>query len=63
MIAERDTTTSRDTDDAWVERRFLALGFSPDQARDLRHAGADWHQAQRLLDQGCSLEHATQILT
>jgi hypothetical protein len=63
VIAERPTVPDQELVDSWVERRFLQLGFTPDQARDLRQAGADWHEAERLLDRGCTHQLATTILT
>jgi len=47
---------------ASVELRFLELGFNPLQAAALAEAHADWHEAERLLVSGCSLETAIDIL-
>ena len=45
-----------------IELRFLELGFNPLQAAALAESGADWHEAERLLVSGCSLETAVDIL-
>lgn len=37
----------------WRRDKFLELGFSWLEARMLADAGADYHQAERLLDVGC----------
>lgn len=61
-VPDRESMSKIDTD-IWIEERFLELGFNHLQAEALREARADWHQAERMLDQGCSHEHATLILT
>lgn len=55
--------SEKEMTDTWVEERFRSLGFDALQATTLRLARADWHEARRLLDQGCSLEHAFTLLT
>ena len=47
----------------WVEFQLLDRGFSMGQAAALVLAGADWHQATKLLDQDCSHERVVEILT
>lgn len=47
---------------AHVELRFLTLGFDELEARALASSGADWHEAKRLLDAGCPLAVALEIL-
>lgn len=43
-------------------RQFEKLGFGSVGAMLLVAAGADWHDAQRLLSQGCPPDLAMQIL-
>jgi hypothetical protein len=37
----------------WRVRRFRSLEFTLWQSRRLAEMGADWHEAERLLDAGC----------
>lgn len=55
--------SEKEMTDTWVEERFRSLGFDALQATTLRLARADWHEARRMLKQGCSHEHALSILT
>jgi hypothetical protein len=65
MAADTPTggPTEKEIVDTWIEERFTSLGFTALQATLLRIAGADWHLAEKYLDQGCSHEHAVTILT
>lgn len=45
-----------------VEERFRNLGFNTMQAEALADAGADWHDAERLIVRGCGHEIALDIL-
>lgn len=45
-----------------VEERFLELGFNVLQAEALADAGADWHEAERLIEKGCPHSTALDIL-
>lgn len=45
-----------------VEERFRNLGFNTMQAEALADAGADWHEAERLIVKGCDHEIALDIL-
>lgn len=47
----------------WQIERFQELGFERHQAEILELARADWHEAEALLRQGCSHEHAIELLT
>lgn len=58
------TSTSPDELDgyAWNVMQLVALGFEPYQAKWLAGRGVDWHDAEHLIDKGCSLELAMEIL-
>jgi hypothetical protein len=58
----RDPTDEEKTE-TWVEERFRELGFNELQSRALTISRADWHQAKRLLDNGCPHLEAVDILT
>lgn len=61
----RDATVDDDEGQrvvVWQLRRFVDLGFTLDQARLLVAADADWHLAERMLAQGCSVDRAFAIL-
>ena len=48
---------------SWVEQQFRTLGFNELQAVALADAGADWHEAQRLIRSGCPFLTAVDLLT
>ena len=63
-----DETDAHDPSDdektlSWVEQQFRELGFNELQAVALAEAGADWHEAQRLLKSGCPFLTAVDLLT
>lgn len=47
----------------WRVRRFMGLGFTLWQARSLARVGADWHAAKKLLDAGCPVATAFDVLS
>ena len=47
----------------WRVRRFLYLGFTLRQARQLAGGTAEWHDAEKLLGHGCSRETAFDLLS
>ena len=52
--------------DAVVRHRlehFRELGFNLRQRKALIRANADWHEAQKLLDAGCPIDIAFDILS
>ena len=48
---------------SWVEQQFRTLGFNELQAVALADAGADWHEAQRLIRSGCPFLTVVDLLT
>lgn len=44
-------------------QQFERLGFTPPQAERLVSEGADYHDAEALLDRGCPVEIAFDLLT
>lgn len=48
---------------SWVEQQFRTLGFNELQAVALADAGADWHEAQRLIRSGCPYLTVVDLLT
>lgn len=46
----------------WRIEQFLRVGFSSWQATHLAVVGADWHLAEKIIADGCKLEHALVIL-
>ena len=48
---------------AWRRKQFRALEFSRVQTQCLDLAGADWHEAERLISRGCARDIAVEILT
>ena len=55
--------TERESVEAHRERRALNLGYDPHAARLLAESDADLHDLERLLDAGCSLSLAFEIVT
>jgi hypothetical protein len=47
---------------SYLEQRFFELGFNVRQSAELAERNADWHEADRLLADGCPLETALDIL-
>jgi hypothetical protein len=47
----------------WRRRRLRDLGFAEDEIRCLIEARADWHEAERLLLQGCPHHLIVRLLT
>ena len=63
-----DETDAREPNDdertlSWVEERFSELGFNDMQSVALAEAGADWHEAQRLIRGGCPVLTVVDLLT
>lgn len=55
-------TTETDVE-LWRADALIALGFGPQQVKDLLGAGADHREAAALLAAGCPRELAVRILT
>lgn len=47
----------------WLRHQFTLLGFNRHQASKLAELHADWHQAQGLLEHGCPVEIAFDLLS
>lgn len=47
---------------AWEMEQFLRLGFPTEQAGLLAEMGVEWHDAKRLIADGCPHEIAYDIL-
>ena len=47
---------------SYLEQRFFELGFNVRQSAELAEVNADWHEADRLLQDGCPLETCLDIL-
>ena len=60
---EARAPTDAEKTETWVEERFRELGFNELQSRALAVVRADWHDAKRLLESGCSHLTAVDILT
>lgn len=60
---EPRSPTDEEKTETWVEERFRELGFNELQSRALTVVRADWHDAKRLLESGCSHLTAVDILT
>lgn len=48
--------------EAWQIARLLELGFTLPQATLLAAAGVEWWSAKRLIDGGCDVDRAFDIL-
>lgn len=48
--------------DLWNRRQLVGLGFEKRDAELLIAASVSWHDAKRLLDRGCPLEVAFNLL-
>lgn len=59
---ETDVPTEDFTVLANVCDRFVECGFEVTDAIELAAVHADWHEAQRLLERGCSHELVVKIL-
>jgi hypothetical protein len=46
----------------WQFENLVRLGFDELRAARLVDAHVDWHEAKKLLEQGCSEERAVEIL-
>jgi hypothetical protein len=46
----------------WAAERFEELGFQREIARHLAAHNADWHKAEKYIEQGCSLAQVLRIL-
>lgn len=60
--AYEDATAEQRRVELWRRSRFLELGFDRGQAQLLAFAGCDWHIGQKLLEGGCELTVAFDIL-
>lgn len=47
---------------SYVEQRLYALGFTVEQCAALAESHADWHEAERMLDNGAPHHLVVQIL-
>ena len=47
---------------SYLEQRFFELGFNVRQSAELAERNADWHEADRLLQDGCPLLLAFDLL-
>lgn len=47
----------------WRLEKFRDLGFNPRQRAKLAAAAVDWHEANRLLADGCPVDVAFDILS
>lgn len=65
-VSEQEQEEARIEIDAVVRHRleqFRDLGFNLPQRKALIRAGADWHEAEKLLNAGCPLDIAFDILS
>jgi hypothetical protein len=46
----------------WRKRMFLRLGFGRGEAQLLAMGGLDWHEAEKLVNAGCPLDLAFDLL-
>ena len=61
------TTTAPDSEELrvslWRVEQFEGLGFKTSDAEWLALSDVDWHEAARLIDAGCPVPIALQLLT
>ena len=64
MEASPDTPEVEEEDIVWahVVDQLQQLGFNSHQAMSLADAGVDWHDARRLINKGCPIETAIDLL-
>ena len=59
----REEALQLDAVDQHKLERFRDLGFNLRQRKTLIRSGADWHEAKKLIDAGCPLDIAFDILS